>query len=80
MEALTTLDILYIVLSIFTVIVWTLLSIVLFRIIKVLWPVMEIITYYKKVKKYLSIYKQIPNMVKKKIFDLLWKNSDDTSK
>ena len=72
MLTLTSLDILYITLSIFTAVVWTLLSIVLFRVIKVLWPVLEILEYYKQFKSYLSAYSQIPAMVKDKVFEIVW--------
>lgn len=71
MITLTTLDILYIVLSIFTWVIWTLLAIVLIRVIRILWPILEIISYYDKFKQYLSAYKQIPNMVKDKIFEII---------
>lgn len=72
MITLTTLDILYIVLSIFTAIVWTLLAIVLFRVIKILWPVMEMVGYYNQVKEYLAMYAKIPGMIKEKIFEIIW--------
>ncbi len=77
---LTSLDILYIVLSIFVSIIWTLLWVFLFRLIKILWPVLEIVSYYKKVKEYLSSYSQVPEMVKNKIFEILssvWKDRDE---
>lgn len=76
MITLTTLDILYITLSIFTAIVWTLLAIVLFRVIKILGPVMEILEYYEKVKSYLSMYSQIPTIIKEKIFEIFSKSTD----
>ena len=72
MITLTTLDILYIVLSIFTAIIGTLLAIVLFRVIKILWPVMEMIGYYNQVKEYLAMYAKIPGMIKEKIFEIIW--------
>ena len=72
MLTLTTLDILYIVLSLFTAIIWTLLTIVLFRVIKILWPVMEMLDYYNQFKSYLSSYKAIPWIVKEKIFEIIW--------
>lgn len=78
MITLTTLDILYITLSIFTAIVGTLLSIVLFRVIKILGPVMEILEYYEKIKSYLAMYAQIPTMVKDKIFEIFSKSSDES--
>jgi len=72
MLTLTTLDILYIVLSIFTTIIGTLLTIVLFRVIKIMWPVLEMLWYYEQLKSYLSAYSQIPSMVKEKVFEVIW--------
>ena len=72
MVTLTSLDILYIVLSIFTTIIGTLLSIVLFRVIKIMWPVLEMLWYYKQFKSYLSAYAQIPAMVKERVFEVVW--------
>ena len=76
MITLTTLDILYITLSIFTAVVGTLLAVVLFRVIKILGPVMEIVEYYEKLKEYLAMYAQIPAMIKEKIFEI-FSSSDD---
>ncbi len=82
MITLTTLDILYIVLSLFTVIVWTLLTIILFKVIKILNPVLEIVDYYNQFKSYLASYKTIPNIIKEKVFEIIWnfwkKNDDDS--
>ncbi len=72
MLELTTLDILYIVLSLFTVIIWTLISIVLFKFIKILKPVLEIVNYYDTFKIYLEWYKSIPAIIKEKMFDIIW--------
>lgn len=67
MEALTTLDLLYISLSMFTVIIGTLITIVLIRVIKILGPVVEIVWFYNKIKQILSAYSQIPDMIKEKV-------------
>lgn len=64
---LSTLDILYITLTIFTAIIGTLLSIVLIRTIKVLWVAVELVDYYNKIKKLIIAYKQIPEIVKEKV-------------
>jgi hypothetical protein len=32
---------------------------------------MEIMSYYNKFKQYLSAYKQVPNMVKEKVFEII---------
>jgi len=72
MMTLTTLDILYITLSIFTAIIWTLLAIVLFKVIKILNPVLEIVEYYKQFKAYLASYRAIPIIVREKVFEIVW--------
>lgn len=77
LTTLNSLDILYITLSIFVAIIWTLLSIVLFRLIKILWPVMEIVWYYNKLKEYLAMYAQIPSLIKEKIFELFSRSNDE---
>ena len=68
---LTPLDILYITLSIFTWIIWTLLAVVLFKVIKILWPIEEIVWYYNTFKSYISAYKQIPLIIKEYVFDFI---------
>jgi len=70
---LSTLDILYIVLSIFTSIVWTLLIVALYRLIKILWVVNELMTYVQKVNNMLSMWEQIPNIILEKIKSIIWK-------
>jgi len=61
------LEILYFVLIIFTIVIGTLLSIVLFRVLQLLDIVSEIVWYYKKVKRVVAMYNNIPNLVKDKI-------------
>lgn len=68
---LTTLDILYIVLSIFTSIVWVLLTIALFRLIKILWVVNETMEYVKKVNSLLAMWEQIPSIVVEKVKSII---------
>lgn len=80
MLTLTTLDILYITLSIFTWVIWTLLAIVLFRVIKILWPILEMLDYYKQFKSYLSAYSQIPTMVKERVFEVIWELTKKSKK
>lgn len=83
MITLTTLDLLYIVLSLFTVIVWTLLTIILFKVIKILNPILEILDYYNQFKSYMSSYKAIPWIIKEKIFEIIWwiwKNTEKENK
>lgn len=64
---------LQIALYFFWVIVMILFSIVLFRIIKILWPIMEIILIYNKIKWILNIYSQIPDIIKNKAKDFIKK-------
>lgn len=74
---LTTLEILHIVLIIFSSIIGTLLIIVLLRVLKILWPVMEVVDLYNKVKQILKAYSSIPDMVKTKVSDII-KNKKDS--
>ena len=71
MANLTSLDILYFVLSFFITIIWTLLAIVLFKLIKILDPIVEMAWYYKQFKLYLSSYRAIPWIVKERIFEII---------
>ncbi len=58
-----TLDILYITLTFFTIIIGTLFSIVLYKIIKVLNVLMEIVEIYNRAKQVVAIYSQIPDII-----------------
>ncbi len=71
---LSILEILYIVLIFFTTIIWTLLSIVLYKLIKVLNVLMEVVEIYNKVKQILSLYSQIPDLILDYVKDFIfWK-------
>ncbi len=70
---LEVIDILYITLTIFTTIIGTLLTLVLMRVMKALWMVMEIVDFYNKIKEIISAYKQIPDMLKDKAKDFMTK-------
>ncbi len=59
-------DILHLLLIIFTSIIGTLLVLVLLRVMKVLWMATEIVAFYEKIKQILSAYKQIPDLMKEK--------------
>ena len=74
---LTVLDALYIVLIVFSSVIWTLLIITLIRIIKILWPIVEIAEFYEKVKQTIIAYSQIPTVVKEKF---KWKKQKKKSK
>ena len=70
---LQVLDILYITLIVFTTIIGTLLTIVLLRLLKVLWMATEIVDYYNKIKQIFSAYQKIPEMVKQKVKEFISK-------
>lgn len=63
----TILEIWYIILIVFTVFLGTLLSIILVKVIKILDVAEEIASYYTKVKKVISVYNHIPNIIQEKI-------------
>ena len=59
-------EILQIILYIFWITSLIALTFVLFRVFKILWPIVEILGFYTKVKNILSMYSQIPDVVKDK--------------
>lgn len=61
---LTILEALYIVLIVFSSIIGTLLVLVLIRALKILWPVMELVEFYNKIKSIFSAYASIPDKIK----------------
>lgn len=56
-------EILYITLAFFTFIIGTLLSIVLYKLIKILNVAMEIVEIYNKAKQVMMLYSQIPDII-----------------
>ena len=76
---LTILEILYLVLIVFSSIIWTLLIIVLMRVLKILWPVMEIVEFYNKIKQIFKAYASIPEQIKDSVMDI-FKEKKDKSK
>lgn len=56
-------EILYITLTLFTFIIGTLLSIVLYKLIKILNVAMEIVEIYNKAKHIMMLYSQIPDII-----------------
>ena len=68
------LDIFLIVSTVFVAIVWTVLTLVLIRVYKILWTIVELVWYYNKVKQILSIYGHIPTVIKEKVFSFFWKS------
>lgn len=71
MVTLTILEILYLVLIIFWSIIWTLLILVLIRVLKILWPVVEMLALYHKIKGIFQAYANIPDMIKQKVSETL---------
>ncbi len=57
---LTILEILYIVLIMFSSIIWTLLIVVLIRVLRILWPITELVDFYNKIKQIFAAYASIP--------------------
>ena len=69
------LDILHITLIIFTSIIWTLLTIILFKVMKVINMATEIVVFYNKVKQILTAYKHIPEIFKEKVSSIMKKKN-----
>ena len=70
---LSTLDILFLVLTFFSTIIGTLLILVLMRVFSILGVVQEITGYYTKLKKMLMTYAQIPESIKQAAKDIVTK-------
>jgi len=68
---LTILQVLYIVLIVFWSIIWTLLILVLIRVYKILWPMVEMLEIYNKIKSIFQAYANIPEIIKSKVSDTL---------
>ncbi len=62
---LTVLDALYIVLIVFTSVIWTLIILILMRIFKILWPFTDLVDYYEKIKKMTISYFMAINALRK---------------
>ncbi len=75
---LTILEILYLVLIVFSSIIWTLLIVLIIRVLKILWPVMEIVEFYNKIKQIFSAYASIPEQIKDSVMDI-FKDKKDKS-
>ncbi len=59
----TILEILYFVLTITVVVIGTLLSVILWKVLKIVNTLEEITQLYNQVKEILALYRQIPNFV-----------------
>lgn len=73
---LTILEVLYVAIIVFISIIWTLLSIALFRLLKVLKVVVEITDYYNKLKQILGVYSKAPEIFKEKLKDTFSSKKD----
>lgn len=73
MDALTTLDILYICLSIFVSVIWILFAILLYKVIKILAPIQDLTSKYYDVKWYINQFNEIPEIVKAKVLNMIGK-------
>lgn len=72
---LTILEMLYIVLMLFTAIIWTLLSIVLYKLIKILNVASEMVEVYNKIRDIFLLYSQIPDLILNYVKELfVWKS------
>lgn len=73
MDALTTLDILYICLSIFVSVIWILFAILLYKVIKILAPIQDLSSKYYDVKWYINQFNEIPEVIKRKVLNMIQK-------
>lgn len=70
---ITIMEGLYMALLFFWTLVLILISVVLVKIIKILWPVMELVWLYNRAKQFLWMYSQIPDSIKEKVFSFIKK-------
>lgn len=77
MIEITILELLYLVLTFFLVIIGTLLTLILIRTLKILSVWVEIANYYWEVKKLFTYYSKVPFVIKDKIFDYLAWEQDE---
>lgn len=73
MEALTTLDMLYIALTAFVSVIGVLLAILLYKIIKIITPVQDLTSKYYNVKGYVNQFNELPDIVKDKVMGFIGK-------
>jgi len=80
MIELSILELLYLVLTFFLVIIGTLLAIVLLRVLKILRVGTEIADYYWQMKKLLAYYGTASYIMKDKIFEYFTQTSEENVK
>jgi hypothetical protein len=77
MIEISILELLYLVLTFFLIIIGTLVTLVLIRVFKILSVGIELTNYYWQMKKLVWYYSQVPFIIKDKIFDFIaWKPND----
>ena len=74
MIELSILDLLYLVLTFFLVVIGTLLTLILLRVFKILAVGVELTNYYWQIKKLITYYSYVPYVVKDKIFNIFIHN------
>ncbi len=67
-------DILHLVLIMFSSIIGTILILILLRIMRILGPITELIDFYNKIKQVVLLYKHIPELVKEKVQEIIKKD------
>lgn len=80
MIEISILELLYLVLTFFLVIIGTLLTLVLLRLLKILAVGVELANYYWEMKKIMVYYSQVPFIIKEKIFDYFAHLSSSSSR
>lgn len=73
---MTSLDFLYIVLSIFVIVIWTLSAIFLYKAIKILNVLIELVEIYERFREIFDLYKMIPSYVLKTLKELIFNKKD----
>jgi len=71
MIEISILELLYLVLTFFLVVIGTLLTLVLLRVYKILSVGIELTNYYWQMKQLITYYAQVPFVIKDKIFDFI---------
>lgn len=69
MIEISILELLYLVLTFFLVIIWTLLALVLLRLLKILKVWVELAEYYENMKQVIIYYSMVPYVIKDRIFE-----------
>lgn len=77
MIELTILELLYLVLIFFIVVLWTLATLVLCRILKILSVGVEIAGYYWQFKKLCLYYSRVPLAIKEKVSEMISERGDE---